>query len=103
MAPSRSTAAPIASIAAPFVTGVNVTALFGNLFMLQDVLTPTRGSNGPLWSLSYEWWYYCLFAFALAAIALPFAIGSLSLRSNAFDRLLSDASYSLYLVHWLPL
>ena len=34
---------------------------------------------------------------------MPFAIGSLSLRSNAFDRLLSDASYSLYLVHWLPL
>jgi peptidoglycan/LPS O-acetylase OafA/YrhL len=43
------------------------------------------------------------FNIALAAFALPFAIGSLSLRSNAFDRLLSDASYSLYLVHWLPL
>ncbi|WP_233869150.1 acyltransferase family protein [Paraburkholderia adhaesiva] len=43
------------------------------------------------------------FNIALAAIALPFAIGSLSLRSNTFDRLLSDASYSLYLVHWLPL
>jgi peptidoglycan/LPS O-acetylase OafA/YrhL len=61
-------APPIASIAAPFVTGMNVTAFFGNLFMLQDVLTPTLGSNGPLWSLSYEWWYYCLFAFALAAL-----------------------------------
>ena len=48
LAPSRSTAAPIASIAAPFVTGMNVTAFFGNLFMLQDVLTPTPGSDGPL-------------------------------------------------------
>ncbi|RQH02189.1 acyltransferase family protein [Paraburkholderia dinghuensis] len=58
----------IASIAAPFVTGMNVTAFFGNLFMLQGVLTPTLGSNGPLWSLSYEWWYYCLFALAIVAL-----------------------------------
>ncbi|MBN3858035.1 acyltransferase [Paraburkholderia sp. Ac-20340] len=40
---------------------------------------------------------------ALAAVALPFALGTLSVRSGKFDRLLSDASYSLYLVHWLPL
>ncbi|WP_322048496.1 acyltransferase [Paraburkholderia sp. J67] len=40
---------------------------------------------------------------ALAAVALPFALGTLGVRSGKFDRLLSDASYSLYLVHWLPL
>lgn len=58
----------IASITVPFVTGMNVTAFLGNLFMMQGVLTPTLGSNGPLWSLSYEWWYYCLFALAIAAL-----------------------------------
>ena len=41
---------------------------FGNLFFLQSVVSPVFGSNGPLWSLSYEFWYYILFpALALAA------------------------------------
>jgi len=45
--------------------------LFGNILMLQDVisqkpnvLSPTYMGNGVLWSLSYEWWFYMLF-FAL--------------------------------------
>lgn len=33
----------------------------GNLLFLQGILVPTFGSNGPLWSLSYEFWYYMLF------------------------------------------
>lgn len=31
---------------------------FGNLLMLGNNLVPALGSNGPLWSLFYEWWYY---------------------------------------------
>jgi peptidoglycan/LPS O-acetylase OafA/YrhL len=30
----------------------------GNLLMLQTIHVPTFGSNGPLWSLSNECWYY---------------------------------------------
>lgn len=33
----------------------------GNLFFLQGIIVHTYGSNGPLWSLSYEFWYYTLF------------------------------------------
>ena len=34
----------------------------GNLFFLQGIdHIPTFGSNAPLWSLSYEFWYYMLF------------------------------------------
>ena len=40
----------------------------GNLLMLQQIVTGCFGSNGPLWSLAYEWWYYC--AFALVGVAL---------------------------------
>jgi len=43
-------------------------SLFGNLFMLQDVISqkphvisPAYMGNGVLWSLSYEWWFYMLF------------------------------------------
>jgi len=41
---------------------------FGNLIMLESVFD-TYGSNRPLWSLGYEWWYYCIFGLALLAIA----------------------------------
>ena len=34
--------------------------LLGNLFFLQTILTPTLGSNTPLWSLANEAWYYLL-------------------------------------------
>ena len=47
-----------------------VPVFFGNLFFLQSVVSPVFGSNGPLWSLSYEFWYYILFpALLLAAVA----------------------------------
>lgn len=33
----------------------------GNLFFVQEIIVGHYGSNGPLWSLSYEFWYYLLF------------------------------------------
>jgi peptidoglycan/LPS O-acetylase OafA/YrhL len=39
----------------------------GNLLFLQTIVCPTFGSNGPLWSLANEFWYYILFPIALAA------------------------------------
>lgn len=38
----------------------------GSVLMLQPFVMAPFGSNGPLWSLSYEWWYYCVFAILLA-------------------------------------
>ena len=45
--------------------------ILGNAFMLQDlpypvkqnVICPPLFNNIPLWSLSYEWWFYMLFFF----------------------------------------
>jgi peptidoglycan/LPS O-acetylase OafA/YrhL len=39
----------------------------GNLFMLEGIVVHAFGSNAPLWSLVYEWWYYCIFALVGAA------------------------------------
>lgn len=39
----------------------SLTTLLGNVFFLQTILVPVYGSNGPLWSLAYEFWYYVLF------------------------------------------
>ncbi|NOU70897.1 acyltransferase family protein [Paenibacillus sp. LMG 31458] len=39
----------------------NIKSLIGNLFYLQNIFVGAYGSNAPLWSLSYEFWYYMLF------------------------------------------
>ena len=35
--------------------------LIGNLFFLQGSFVSIFGSNSPLWSLMYEWWFYMLY------------------------------------------
>jgi peptidoglycan/LPS O-acetylase OafA/YrhL len=37
-----------------------------NVINLQDAFCPSFGSNGPLWSLAYEWFYYLTFPCVLA-------------------------------------
>lgn len=47
---------------------------FGNLFFLQSLLVPVFGSDGPLWSLANEFWYYLLFPLGLVALRRQFAL-----------------------------
>jgi peptidoglycan/LPS O-acetylase OafA/YrhL len=35
--------------------------LLGNMAFLQTLFVPTFGSNGPMWSLANEFWYYVVF------------------------------------------
>lgn len=49
-------------------TSVHPTVFLGNLFFLQAILVPTFGSNGPMWSLANEFWYYVLFPCAFLAL-----------------------------------
>ena len=51
-----------------------------NAFFLQTIVGPTFGSNGPLWSLAYEWWYYVLFP---AMVALVFRKGWMGVAVGA--------------------
>jgi peptidoglycan/LPS O-acetylase OafA/YrhL len=46
-----------------------------NAFFLQTIAGPTFGSNGPLWSLAYEWWYYVLFPGILLVVFRKSLIG----------------------------
>ena len=41
----------------------------GNLLFLQTIVVPVFGSNGPLWSLANEFWYYMLFPLMAMAAA----------------------------------
>jgi peptidoglycan/LPS O-acetylase OafA/YrhL len=40
---------------------------FGNLFFLYTDYVPVYGTNGPAWSLKYEWWFYMLYPLFLLA------------------------------------
>ncbi len=44
----------------------SILTLAANACNLQTILTPTFGSNGPLWSLANEFWYYVIFPLLLA-------------------------------------
>lgn len=43
--------------------------LLGNVFFVQTIAVPVFGSNGPLWSLANEFWYYVLFPLMTMAVA----------------------------------
>jgi len=44
---------------------LEVKTLLGNMMMLQTISVSVFGSNGPLWSLAFECWYYLLFPWLL--------------------------------------
>ena len=43
----------------------SIGTFLGNTFFLQTILVPCFGTNGPLWSLANEFWYYLLFPLLL--------------------------------------
>jgi peptidoglycan/LPS O-acetylase OafA/YrhL len=47
---------------------LSITTLAGNAFFLQTILVPTFGSDGPLWSLANEFWYYIIFPFLFVGL-----------------------------------
>jgi peptidoglycan/LPS O-acetylase OafA/YrhL len=44
-----------------FANRLSGTIFAGNVAFVQTILVPTLGSNGPLWSLANEFWYYIAF------------------------------------------
>ena len=44
--------------------------LLANILFLQTIIAPVFGSNGPLWSLANEFWYYVTFPLIAAALLM---------------------------------
>lgn len=42
-------------------------AFLCNMLFLQTIVGPTYGTNGPLWSLANEFWYYAMFPLGFAS------------------------------------
>jgi peptidoglycan/LPS O-acetylase OafA/YrhL len=47
---------------------LNMSSFVGSLLFLQTRFTTVLGSNGPLWSLFNEFWYYVLFPVLIAVV-----------------------------------
>lgn len=50
---------------------LSLTTLAGNIAFLQTITVPVYGSNGPLWSLANEFWYYVIFPLFFLALVAP--------------------------------
>jgi len=51
----------------PVAAHLTIPILLGNYAFLQGIYVPIFGSNGPLWSLPNEFWYYIAFPFLACA------------------------------------
>jgi peptidoglycan/LPS O-acetylase OafA/YrhL len=70
---------PLASFGGTVVQNdLTVGNFFGTLFFLQTIFCHAFGSNGPLWSIANEFWYYVLFPLGVFAF---YAWGKQSYRS----------------------
>jgi len=74
--------------------------VLGNMVGLQTVAVPVIEVNGPLWSLSYEIWFYVLCGAALSVtsrslpyVAIPVALVSLYVLTYVLN--------ATYLIYWL--
>lgn len=48
----------------------SLSAFLGNVAFMQTIAVPVFGSNGPLWSLANEFWYYIVFPLAAASLLM---------------------------------
>ena len=97
---------PVPLINANIISNLNWPTAIGNLLMVQNVYTPVWGTNGPLWSLMYEWWFYMLYPFifyvyknnrllSYAVVWLLFILAS----NGLFDNKLASSVFN-YLLCW---
>jgi peptidoglycan/LPS O-acetylase OafA/YrhL len=49
-------------------TDLSLPTLLANIFFMQTIIAPVFGSNGPLWSLANEFWYYITFPLLLCGV-----------------------------------
>ncbi|UWZ84596.1 acyltransferase family protein [Occallatibacter riparius] len=61
-------------ISTGILSSLNAWTFCGCLFFLQKILVEPLGSNGALWTLSYEFWFYVAFPLALSALSSRFSL-----------------------------
>ncbi|MCX2574883.1 acyltransferase family protein [Pedobacter sandarakinus] len=82
---------------------LSASVFLGNLFFMQTILVPTFGTNGPLWSLCNEFWYYVVFPLLYFGITIKKNINTKIVLILVAAALLFfiGAKISLYFIIWL--
>jgi peptidoglycan/LPS O-acetylase OafA/YrhL len=75
----------------------SLAALGGNLLFQSGLLAPAFGSNGPLWSLSYEFWFYVLYPI-LFLVSVRLSARTMMIVAGATSAL----GLLLIQANWLP-
>ncbi len=86
-----------------FMDRLSPEVLIGNLLFMQGILVKTYGSNSPLWTLSYEFWFYVAFPFLALVLwrnAAP-ATRTLSTVALVLIALLVGWKICFYFLIWL--
>ena len=78
----------------PTEYSASFSTFLANLFFLQTIAFPVFGTNGPLWSLANEFWYYMLFPL------LSIAFGLVGLKSYVYRAFLFVIS--VLILFYLP-
>lgn len=79
------------------VASLTVPNFFGNALYLQSILVPVFGTNGPLWSLAYEFWFYIWFPALFLLRSRRFSILLISLALVWFAPMLA-AYFAIWLI-----
>jgi peptidoglycan/LPS O-acetylase OafA/YrhL len=92
-----------AALGASLSARLSPTVFFGNLFFLQGIVTPIFGSNVPLWSLAYEFWYYIAFPLIAFGLLERRMLGRriLALAASAVILILCGKAISSYMLIWV--
>jgi peptidoglycan/LPS O-acetylase OafA/YrhL len=82
---------------------LSLVTFVGNVFFLQGILVPSFGTNGPLWSLSYEFWYYIMFPLLLAVFmsSAPMFRRACAVAALIAISVFCGKDISLYFLIWL--
>jgi len=106
--PIYSSATPYSSINQNITPNHNWLILGGNLLFLMKFYVPVFGTNGPLWSLAYEWWFYMLYPLMYIFLKRSFTISTLIVFSLyllvsviPIKNVLLAEIFSLYPCWWL--
>ena len=100
---------PYALINVSVVPHLGLVTLAGNLAYLMETYVPVYGSNGPLWSLKFEWWFYMAYplfwwltrrSLALATI-LMVGLFVVSFQPTLWPIALLRDVFSAMLIWWL--
>ena len=67
---------------APYLNNMSLSSFISNALMLQTIVTPSFGSNDPLWTISLEFWFYAVFGIGLASLLAARWCASLALSQS---------------------